>query len=219
MKYKLVIFDMDGTILDTLQDLADATNYALLQNGFQKRTVDEIRRFVGNGVVKLIERACPERTPSEIQENVLRSFAEYYGAHCDDNTRPYDGILDLLHKLHAEGIKCAVDSNKPEFAVQKLCARYFPGLFDFALGSRDGCKNKPDAGAVNEILSELHIEKSEAVFVGDSDVDIETAQNAGILCIGVEWGFRGREFLFAHGAHVTAQNCAELETILWQDNG
>lgn len=210
---------MDGTILDTLRDLADATNYALAQNGFQKRTVDEIRRFVGNGVVKLIERACPEHTPSEAREAVLRSFAEYYGAHCDDNTKPYDGVIALLHRLRAEGVQCAVDSNKPEFAVQKLCARYFPGLFDFALGSREGCKNKPDAGAVNEIISKLCIEKSEAVFVGDSDVDIETARNAGIPCIGAEWGFRGREFLLAHGAHCTAQSCAELETMLLQNIG
>lgn len=214
MKYKIVIFDMDGTILDTLQDLADATNYALAQNGFQTRTVDEIRRFVGNGAKKLIERACPEHTSPEVQENVRRSFANYYGIHCADNTKPYDGIIELLHKLRADGVKCAVDSNKPEFAVKKLCDQYFPGLFDFALGSRDGCKNKPDADAVNDILSELGIAKSEAVFVGDSDVDIATAQNASIPCIGAEWGFRGREFLLAHGARCTVKNCSELENLL-----
>ena len=214
MKYKLVIFDMDGSILDTLEDLADATNYALHQNGFSERTIDEIRRFVGNGIIKLIERACPENTPDEVRENVRRSFVSYYGEHCADHTKPYEGIPELLQKLRVAGIKCAVDSNKPDFAVKELCSRYFNGLFDFALGSREGCKNKPDAGAVNEIISLLGIDKTEAVFIGDSDVDVQTALNAGIQCIGVEWGFRGREFLLEHGAHITVKNTGELSTIL-----
>lgn len=133
--YKLIIFDLDGTILNTLEDLADSTNYALVMNGFSKRTIEEVRTFVGNGIGKLIERAVPAGTDAEVVNKVLADFTEYYGKHCADKTRPYDGILELINILRERGYQTAVVSNKADFAVQELCEQYFPGLFDFVVGA------------------------------------------------------------------------------------
>lgn len=205
---------MDGTILDTLQDLANAVNYSLACNGFSTRTVDEVRRFVGNGVIKLIDRASPSNISFDEKKKIQESFFSYYSEHCSDNTKPYDGIIELLKKLRSKKIKIAVNSNKPDFAVKKLCKQYFNGLFDIEIGSRDGVRNKPYPDSVNQVLYEEKIEKSAAIYVGDSDVDIETAKNAGIDGIGVEWGFRGKDFLLEHGAITTVENTDELIKIL-----
>lgn len=200
MKKKLMIFDLDGTVLDTLEDLAVSTNYALAQHGFPQRSIDEVRRFVGNGIGKLIERAVPDNTALEKIQAVLETFKQHYGEHCANRTRPYDGIMELLDDLKERKIQTAVVSNKADFAVQELCERYFPGRFDFVVGEREGIRRKPCPDSVNEVLRTLHAEAQEAVYVGDSDVDVDTAANAGMDMIGVSWGFRGRAFLTEHGA-------------------
>lgn len=214
MKYKLVIFDMDGTILDTLEDLKDCTNHALEQNGFPVRTLQEVRNFVGNGIRKLVERAVPAGTgPGQI-DRVFSDFQVYYKLHCTDKTKPYAGIAELLCTLRRQGIKTAVVSNKIDFAVQDLILRYFDGLFDMAVGDRAGMARKPAPDSVYAVLEGLHIDKAAAVYVGDSDVDIDTARNAGLDSIIVTWGFRDREFLAARGASVFAEKPEDVLTLL-----
>ncbi len=200
MKYKLAIFDLDGTILNTLEDLADSTNHALKENGLPGRTVEQVRCFVGNGIGKLIERAVPESSDAALIRRVHEAFTAHYKVHCADKTRPYEGIVPLLRALRAAGLMTAVVSNKADYGVQALCEHYFPGLFDFAVGERTGIRRKPNPDSVLEVLTRLKTAKEEAVYIGDSDVDIETAKNAGIPCLSVTWGFRDREFLLRHGA-------------------
>lgn len=200
MKYDLLIFDLDGTILDTLEDLKISTNYALNFHGFPERTLDEVRRFVGNGIGKLIERAVPAGTSAEETGRVLATFKRHYGKHCADHTKPYEGIEALLKKLREHGFQTAVVSNKADFAVQELKEQYFPGLFDFVVGEREGIRRKPCPDSVNEVLKMLGKTATQAIYIGDSDVDIDTAKNAGMDVIGVSWGFRGRKFLEEHGA-------------------
>lgn len=198
--YKLIIFDLDGTILNTLEDLADSTNYALAKHHLPERTIDEVRCFVGNGIGRLIARAVPAGTTEAVTEQVLADFKSYYGEHCADKTRPYDGIIELIQSLRECGYQTAVVSNKADFAVQQLCEQYFPKLFDFVVGEREGIRRKPSPDSVLEVLSRLQTEKTEALYVGDSEVDIQTARNAGIDAVSVEWGFRTREFLLENGA-------------------
>ena len=182
MRYKAAIFDMDGTILNTLEDLTDSTNYALAHHGFPERTIDEVRRFVGNGIRKLIERAVPAGTDVATIDKVFDTFASYYKEHSAIKTRPYDGIHDAIAKLRAAGVKTAVVSNKADVAVQDLCVDYFPGMFDF------------------ECLRTLGLEKKDVVYIGDSDVDLATARNSGTDVIMVGWGFRDEEFIMSLGA-------------------
>ena len=163
MRYKLAVFDMDGTILNTLEDLADSTNYALKANGLPERTIDEVRRFVGNGIRLLIERAVPTDTDKKLTDKVFDTFKEYYKTHCAVKTRPYDGIKDVLLELRKAGCLTAVVSNKADFAVQDLCKDYFDNLFDFAIGEREGIKKKPAPDSVFEVLSKLNVEKDNAV--------------------------------------------------------
>ncbi len=200
MKYDLVIFDLDGTILNTLEDLHDSLNYALGRMGFPKRSLEEVRDFVGNGIRKLIERALPPGCDDKTIEEMLVIHREYYRVHCADKTRPYDGILELLAKLKQRGIRLAVLSNKPDYAVKILCDRYFPGIFDKTYGFREGIERKPAPDAVFALLEELGVQRERAVYVGDSEVDVQTAKNAGLDMVIVEWGFRKREFLIANGA-------------------
>lgn len=200
MRYMLAIFDLDGTILNTLEDLADSVNAALEQTGYPRRTIEEVRRFVGNGIRKLMERAVPQGTEKEDIDRVHREFTEYYKVHCTDKTRPYDGIWELLMTLREQGCKTAVVSNKADYGVQKLCSRYFEGLFDVAVGEREGILRKPAPDSVNEVLRKLQVRREDAVYIGDSDVDIETAQNAGMDHIIVNWGFRKEGFLREKGA-------------------
>ncbi len=199
MKYKLVIFDLDGTILNTLDDLADSTNFALMENGLPARTVEQVRCFVGNGIRKLIERAVPKGSSEELIDRVHKSFTEHYRVHCADKTKPYEGIVDVIKALRKAGLKTAVVSNKADYGVQTLCGDYFPEMFDFAVGERQNIRRKPCPDSVNEVLGKLDVGREDAVYIGDSDVDIETAKNAGIFCISVTWGFRDREFLESHG--------------------
>lgn len=210
MKYKLAIFDLDGTILDTLEDLTDGVNFALSECGYPVRTITEIRSFVGNGIRKLIERALPTGIPETEADRVHAVFAPYYKAHCDVKTKPYDGIPEMLQALRDAGILTAVLSNKGDFAVQPLVRQYFPDLFTIAFGERSGIPRKPAPDAVFEILERLGVQKSDAVYIGDSNVDIETARNAGLACICVDWGFRDREQLIAAGADTIVSAPEEL---------
>lgn len=214
MKYELAIFDMDGTILDTLEDLTDTLNYALHKNNFPTHSIDDVRRFVGNGIPKLIERGVPEGTDRESVGRVHKDFIEHYKIHCADKTKPYKGILELIGRLRDAGCKTAVVSNKTDVAVQELCVQYFDGLFDYAVGDREGILKKPAPDSVNEVLHYLQIKREKAVYIGDSEVDIATARNAGMNSIIVSWGFRKTEFLKEQGAKVIVNQPAEVAGII-----
>ena len=200
MKYQLAIFDLDGTLLNTLEDLADSTNYIMRQFGYPERTLKEVRNFVGNGIRKLLERSAPKDTASEEIDRMFEQFKEHYGAHCADKTKPYDGIMELLEKLKKQGVMLAVVSNKADYAVKALCEQYFPGMFHEAVGERVGIARKPAPDTVEEVLKNLKMDKSQAVYIGDSEVDVQTARNAKLDCIAVDWGFRDIEVLKKAGA-------------------
>ncbi len=210
MRYQTVIFDLDGTLLDTLDDLAAATNFALAQHGLPLRTTEEVRWFVGNGIRKLIERAVPANTPVDEQEAVLATFNKYYKAHCNDATKAYDGVMELLAKLRSAGCKTAIVSNKAYYGVQELVQRYFADKLDAACGERSGIAKKPAPDMLLAVMEKLGADKQATIYVGDSDTDIETARNAGVPCIGACWGFRGREFLVQHGAELLAETPGEV---------
>lgn len=210
MKYQLIIFDMDGTILDTLEDLADSLNHALTKHGYPARTIEEVRSFVGNGIRKLVERGIGQPVSEEELDSLCATQKEYYSVHCADKTKPYDGILELLSQLRQSGYKTAVVSNKADYAVQNLSKQYFDGLFDLSVGERPGVQRKPAPDSVNEVLKQLQVTKEQAVYIGDSDVDIRTARNAEMDCIAVDWGFRDREVLQSHGADTIVSSPEEI---------
>lgn len=200
IKYELAIFDLDGTLLNTLEDLADSMNAVLKQFGYQERSLAEVRNFVGNGIRKLVERSAPSGTASEEIDRMFAAFLPYYKEHCADKTKPYEGIRELLTSLRERGVKIAVVSNKADTAVKTLCEQYFPGFFHEAVGERAGIARKPAPDTVNEVLKNLQTKKAKAVYIGDSEVDVQTAQNAGLDCIAVSWGFRDVTVLKAAGA-------------------
>ena len=191
---KLVIFDLDGTLLDTIADLAESANYALKQLGYPTHNVETIRTFVGNGINKLLERALPSHEQTE--ENVIRMrshFVPYYDVHNADLSNPYPGIVSLLEDLQAKGIQIAVASNKYQEATVKLVKQYFPDIdFIEILGQREGINVKPDPTIVFDIQQKADVSKEDILYVGDSGVDMQTAINAGVDAVGVTWGFRPR---------------------------
>lgn len=205
---KAIIFDMDGTILYTLQDLADSTNYALEKCGFKKRSLDEIRNFVGNGAYKLIERATEAQKPAV--EKCYKIFLEHYGKNSANSTQPYKNAVETLKKLKEKGLKLAVLSNKPDSEVKKLSEKYFKGIFDISRGESVEFPKKPDPAALLSILSCFGIGKDECFLAGDSEVDLETAQNAGIGCLSVCWGYKSEEFLIQNGADKLFRSFSEL---------
>lgn len=213
-RYKAIIFDLDGTLLDTLADLAEGTNYALRVNGFPERTIDEIRRFVGNGARKLIERAVPDGQIEAALEKVRQDFDIYYKVHCKDHTGPYPGIMEMLQELVQQGYSLGVVSNKPDFAVQELIPEYFPDIFASVSGERQGVAKKPAPDLIREAMKNLQADSSNAVYVGDSEVDLEAAANAGIPCISVAWGFKGRRFLEEQHAGTIIEVPAEVFAFL-----
>ena len=213
-RYKAIIFDLDGTLLDTLADLAEGTNYALRVNGFPERTIDEIRRFVGNGARKLIERAVPDGQIEAALEKVRQDFNVYYKIHCKDHTGPYPSIMEMLQELVQQGYSLGVVSNKPDFAVQELIPEYFPGIFASVSGERQGVAKKPAPDLIWEAMKNLQADSSNAVYVGDSEVDLEAAANAGIPCISVAWGFKGRRFLEEQHAGTIIEVPAEVFAFL-----
>lgn len=210
MKYTTIIFDLDGTLLNTLADLAAATNHALAEHKLPQRTTDEVRQFVGNGIRKLIERAVPADTPAELQEEVFANFNRYYKQHCADSTRPYDGVPQLLQQLRTAGCCTAIVSNKADYGVQALAKQYFNGQLDAACGERAGIAKKPAPDMLLAIMQQLKAEPASTIYIGDSDTDIATASNAGVDCIGACWGFRGRAFLEAHGAKLLAETVGDI---------
>ena len=212
MKYSTYIFDLDGTLLDTLADLAAAVNYALRQHGMPEHTIDDVRRFVGNGVRKLMERAIPDGEKNPDFEATFATFREYYMHHSLDTTRPYPGIIETLEALKEQGCRLAVVSNKMMAATQELCRHFFAETIEVAIGENEaaGIRKKPAPDTVFEALRQLGEEKDSAVYVGDSDVDLETANNSGLPCISVLWGFRDRDFLIQHGAKTFISAPSEL---------
>lgn len=214
MNYRLIIFDLDGTILNTLEDLTDSVNFALKKYKLPERTIDEVRKFVGNGIRKLIERAVPGHLESDTINLVFQEFKMYYEAHCADKTKPYEGIVSLLNVLREAGCMTAVVSNKADSAVQILCKNYFRGLFDYVVGEREGIRKKPNPDSVLEVLERLQVEKKDAVYIGDSEVDIQTAGNAGIDVISVNWGFRDEEFLREQGAKIIVKKSEEINELV-----
>lgn len=216
MSIKLVIFDLDGTLLNTLEDLADSTNFALSEFDYPTRTIDEIRNFVGNGVAKLIERAIPNGKDNPNYENCLTVFKEHYSKNKYNKTSPYNGIIELLEELKNTNYKIAVVSNKFDMAVKELCKKYFPNLIDIAIGENEagGIKKKPAPDTVLQALSILNIKPENSIYVGDSDVDIMTAKNSNMPCISVTWGFRDKEFLIEHGAKIINDTPKEIISTL-----
>ena len=213
--YETIIFDLDGTLLDTLDDLWAAVNAALKKYSLPLRTKEEVRSFVGNGIVKLMERSAG-KVEKEVFDGVLAEFKRYYGEHCEDNTKPYEGIMPLLEELKKRGIKTAVVSNKADFAVKKLAEGYFQGLLQEAVGENEegGIRKKPAPDSLLAVMQRLGAGTRSTVYVGDSEVDIQTAQNAGVECISVTWGFKDREFLVENGATVLIDEPKELLEVL-----
>lgn len=195
-----VIFDLDGTLLNTLEDLTDSVNYALEKFRLPARTLEEVRSFVGNGVAKLIERTIPQGKDNPDYADILDAFKAYYALHCKDKTRPYDGIIPMLDELCAKGYQLAIVSNKFDTAVKELSSLYFGERIRSAIGESATIRKKPAPDTVYQALGELSVDAVQAVYVGDSDVDIQTAANVPMLCISVTWGFRGRDELLAAGA-------------------
>lgn len=213
-KYELVIFDMDGTILYTLDDICDGVNASLSKHGLPVRTKDEIRRHIGNGIRHEIESSVPEGTKESMIDAVFHDFHAWYEIHCNDRTRPYDGIVELLEDLKQAGIHCAVVSNKADYAVKALNEIYFKGLLEAGVGEKDGIARKPAPDEVDEVLRLLNMERNRAVYIGDSEVDIETAANAGMDCIGVSWGYRDRKWLQECGVEVIVDDVSQLRQLL-----
>ena len=218
--FNVYVFDLDGTLLDTLQDLANSVNYALRQHGMPEHSIDDIRRFVGNGVRLLMERSVPDGARNPQFEAAFATFRQYYMQHSLDTTRPYDGIPELIHELKNRGCQMAVVSNKMMAATQELVHHFFPDI-PVAIGEHEaaGIRKKPAPDTVYEALRQLGIihhpssiihQTSDIVYVGDSEVDIETARNSGLPCISVLWGFRSCDFLLAHGATTFAERPADI---------
>ena len=212
MSYQTYIFDLDGTLLDTLGDLAASVNYAMRTHGMPEHSVDEVRQFVGTGVRRLMERAVPGGAAHPAFEAAFATFRRHYMEHSLDTTRPYEGIPELLQELKRRGRHTAVVSNKFDAATKELCHHFFPDTIDVAVGEHEaeGIRKKPAPDTVLQALSQLGVGQEGAVYVGDSDVDIQTARNSGLPCISVLWGFRNREFLLAHGAETFVSQPSEL---------
>lgn len=210
MKYSLAVFDMDGTLLDTLTDLAGSINYSLRTAGFPERPVNYLRRMIGCGMRSEVKAGLPEGATEEDIDKVLAILMEHYAAHCADHTCPYPGVLDLMKRLREAGCRIAVVSNKADSAVGPLCEQYFPGLVDFAVGERDDIRRKPAPDEVEAALKALNADKKDAVYIGDSEVDLQTAENSGLECLTVTWGFRDRDQLEESGAKIYCDTCEDL---------
>lgn len=213
---ELVIFDLDGTLLDTLGDLAEACNAALARHGLPQHTLAEYRTFVGNGILRLVERALPAKLRSAERVAAVRAdFVAYYMEHIDRHTRPYPGIVELVAELDRRGVRLAVASNKFQAGTEKLVGRFFPGVrFAAVLGQRPGVPLKPDPAVVEEVLAATGVPRGRVLYAGDSGVDMETAAAAGVRSVGVTWGFRTREELTAAGAVHIVDRAEEILALL-----
>lgn len=209
-KYNTIIFDLDGTLLNTLEDLRDSVNVIMRRYGWQEHSLEQIRKFVGNGLGKLIERAIPLGKENDKYEEALQEMKEYYTEHCLIKTKPYDGVLDLMKTLSEHGFRMAIVSNKNDVAVKELNEIFFAKYTGAAIGDREGANRKPAPDAVYAALDELRSEKEHAVYIGDSEVDYQTAKNSGLDCILVSWGFRDRELLESFEGAVVVDTCEEI---------
>lgn len=210
MKYNTYIFDLDGTILDTLDDLSNAVNFAMRSKGYPERTIDEVRNFIGNGIRVLIKRAVPQGTGDEDYEQALDIFTKYYLEHIADYTKPYDGIVDVINSLRRSGCKVAVVSNKAHFAAQAVVKDFFGDIFDTVVGKMDEFPSKPEPDSLLYTIKSLGADKAKCIYIGDSDVDVLTAHNAGLPCIGVTWGNRGEDVLIKSGAEYIARTPSDI---------
>lgn len=204
MKHKTLIFDLDGTLLDTLDDLCSAFNYALKTCGYRVRTKSELKSFVGNGVKKALDRATDNSLSEDELLRLTNCFKKYYISFNSKKTKPYPGIIDLLKNLKEKGCKTAVVSNKFDEAVKMLCNGYFNGYIDYAVGESNKTRKKPEIDGIKDVCNKLSADLSECIYIGDSDIDILTAKNAKIPCISVSWGFRTKDFLIKSGAKIIA---------------
>ncbi len=218
-KYDAVIFDLDGTLLNTLEDLRESVNYGLAHYGLPKRSLEEIRHFVGNGVQRLIELAVPEGTDRQLQDEIFKTFKEHYKIHCNDKTRLYPGIPELLSELKERGFMMAIVSNKLQEGVDALWEQYFKAYLEInaAIGARDGIRKKPAPDTVMEALRILDVPRERAVYVGDSEVDIATAQNSRMDCLTVTWGFRTRQEQEQAGAVTFVERPEDMISLLYSD--
>lgn len=214
MKYEAVLLDMDGTVLDTLEDLTGAVNAALEAFGLPAVEARKVRAGLGNGTARLIQCCVPEDCGEALRGQVLAWYKPYYDAHCRIKTRPYQGIVPMMERLKAQGVKLAIISNKPDPAVKELAAAFFPGLLDSAVGESENVRRKPDPDAVLTAAEQLGVSREKCVYVGDSEVDVMTAKNAGMDGIAVSWGFRDVDWLEAHGAEKIARSAEELERFI-----
>lgn len=214
MKYNAILWDLDGTLLDTLSDLSDSVNAILCAHGMPTHTQEEICSFVGNGLRNLLRRSVPAQTTGEECEKLYGEFCPYYAAHCHERTAPYPEIPALLDELSAAGVRMAIVSNKGDFAVRELAALYFPDTISVSVGARDGVPVKPSRELVDIALHELQADGMQAVYIGDSEVDVQTAKNAGLPCISVAWGFRTPEVLQNAGATCICRDIVELRRAL-----
>ena len=212
-EYNTYIFDLDGTLLNTINDLAASVNFALRSVGLPEHSVDDVRRFVGNGVRKLMERAIEGGDSNPLFDEAYATFRKHYLEHGLDTTEPYPGIVEMLGRLKADGKNIAVVSNKFYAATQALCRHFFGDLVEVAIGEREDIRKKPAPDTVNEALRQLHADRDGAVYIGDSDVDVMTAKNSGMPCISVLWGFRDLDFLIAHGAHIFVSTPGQIAGI------
>ena len=201
MKYDTYIFDLDGTLLSTLEDLKNSCNFALSSFGLPERSLEEVRQFVGNGVELLMKRAVPNNTDNKLFTKVFETFKEYYLIHNLDTTKPYDGVLEMLDELNRAGKNIAVVSNKFYEATVELCRHFFGDRVRVAIGERADIRKKPAPDTVDEAFKLLGVSRENAVYIGDSDVDLATARNSILPCISVLWGFRDKDFLIEHGGN------------------
>ena len=211
MRYKAVLFDMDGTVLDTLDDLADSVNRSLQEFGLPEVSRFQVGQSLGNGAKYLIRHCLPEGSDEALCERVLSFYKPWYDAHCRIKTKPYDGILQLMETLRADGVSQAIISNKPDSAVQELAEAFFPGLMDVVIGESPAVKRKPSPDTVLAAARQMGLMASDCVYIGDTEVDLETARNAGMDCIPVSWGFRTEEQLRAAGAEEIIRSPEELK--------
>ena len=218
MKYNTVIFDLDGTLLNTLEDLGDSVNFALKSFGYPTRTYEEIRIFVGNGVKDLVTKAVPDDTDEETTLKCLQTFKDHYKTNMQNKTAPYDGIIDLLEELNSKGVKLAIVSNKYDFGVKNLNKYYFKDLIPVAIGEREGIRKKPAPDTLLEAMKELNSEENNSIYVGDSGSDMLTAQHAHIKSIGVTWGFRDAKSLLESGADFLIDSPKQLLEIIESEN-
>ena len=217
MRYKAVLFDMDGTVLDTLDDLTNAVNYTLSKYGMPLIDRQQAASYLGNGAKYLLSRAVPADTPEALREEMLRFYQPWYDSHCAILTAPYPGILSLMQALRAAGVKQAVISNKQDSAVRRLAAQHFPNLLETAVGESPTVRRKPNPDAVLAALRQMGVDKADAVYVGDTEVDLRTAENADLACAAVGWGFRTEEELREAGATQIFRSAEELQAWLLED--